>query len=75
MTDTRCELTELLADQCAHCRPKPAKPTFELGYRFTAAWDGECSVCDETFTAGERIGRILGGRGDYACSDCCEDLS
>lgn len=43
----RCEVTELLKDQCAHCRPKAKS--------FTARYDGECITCGRDILAGQPI--------------------
>jgi hypothetical protein len=39
---TRCENTELLVEQCAHCRRIPDPPTRTLGWPFAAAYRGWC---------------------------------
>lgn len=75
MTDTRCELTELLADQCAHCRPAPKPLTVAaelIQHRFTAEYAGHCQVCDGPIEPGDHIGRLDAG---YACPDCCRTAS
>lgn len=72
--EPRCERTELLVSQCAHCRPAPPKPVYEIAYRFEAAYDGTCGVCEEPIEAGENIGRI-DGENLYACPSCCRELS
>jgi hypothetical protein len=72
--EPRCELTELVVSQCAHCRPQPAEPGREIAYRFEAGYDGTCGICDEPFEAGERIGRV-DGENLYACPSCCRDLT
>lgn len=66
----RCERTELLVDQCAHCRgvtePVPARTPY--GPRFTAQWPGFCSCCGDEFASGEKI--RADGCGGYL-AECC----
>ena len=80
MSEARCPVTELLTDQCAHCRPAAAEPRSEdpfndpagAGPAFEAAWPGRCDACDAPFEAGEVIRRLLGRRGGYVCEECWE---
>ncbi len=71
----RCDVTELLADQCAHCRPKPAADPFEapstLGPWFTASYASECAGCFGGIEPGDRA--RADGHGEYLCLDCGED--
>lgn len=72
ISEARCELTELLADQCAHCRPAPQPLTVAaelIQHRFTAEYTGHCQVCDGPIEPGDHIGRLA--TGGYACPDCC----
>lgn len=58
----RCELTELLVHECAHCRglPDPEQVpatagTGELGPLFRATYYGRCSDCREPILPGDHI--------------------
>lgn len=77
---TRCEVTELPAEWCAHCtvphKPTPPDPFEEAaepfdtpdpkrGLWFTAMYSGLCSACGDRFEAGDEI-RFDGG-GGYEC--------
>lgn len=53
----RCDVTDLLAEQCAHCRKLPDPPLRELGRPFPAEYDGRCIDCGDWFTAGATIRR------------------
>jgi hypothetical protein len=64
----RCAVTELLADQCAHCRPAPVEEPDRLGPWFTSTYGGRCSGCDGRFDEFELI-RADGGGGWLA--QCC----
>jgi hypothetical protein len=64
----RCPITELLVDQCAHCRPAPARVEPELGPWFAAAFRGRCASCDGWFDEFELI-RADGAGGWLA--QCC----
>ena len=76
----RCDLTELLVEQCAHCRlphapilPEPSddqfdEPAEKVGPWFPARWWGECSGCGERF---EKYALIRGdGMGGWL-AQCC----
>jgi len=62
----RCERTELLVDQCAHCRgvTEPAPARTVLGPWFPAGYPGWCSGCGQVF-----------GQGDMIRADGCGVLS
>lgn len=69
----RCELTELLVSDCAHCRGLPdpeqaAEADGELGPWFTAGLPGACSGCGGRIYPGDRI-RATGDGGYLA--QCC----
>jgi hypothetical protein len=66
-----CETTELIVEQCAHCRGIPDPPPRALGHPFAAAHSGRCCDCDTPFAAGTRI-RSAGDDG-YAGPCCQED--
>ncbi|WP_329311672.1 hypothetical protein [Streptomyces sp. NBC_01262] len=71
----RCELTELLADSCAHClghtdpAPDPPPPV-NTGRWFHAIYPGVCEVCGNRFTPGTPI-RLEIPKGWRAA--CCAD--
>lgn len=80
--DQRCTLTELIKEQCAHCKQGTRRPTMvtdlfdgpagggdhDVVYTFTAQWPGRCHSCDETFGAGTTVARTLNG--DLICGGC-----
>jgi hypothetical protein len=69
MVDTRCAVTELVADQCAHCRPVPDLPrSYEYGPWFEARFPGRCSQCQERTYEGDTI--RADGEGGYLCEEC-----
>jgi hypothetical protein len=69
----RCEITELLRDQCAHCRPKPEPSLFALpsdsdvGPAIRSAYDGWCHACSESIDSGDMIRRTHDG---WVHEDC-----
>jgi hypothetical protein len=68
---TRCTITDLLSDQCSHCRPAPtpaARRDDDLGAWFPAMYKGQCAGCGACFGEGERI-RADGSGGWLA--ECC----
>lgn len=84
-TEERCDKTDLLKSQCAHCRPAAA-PNIESssltnfgellaksqqGRWFTANYDGDCSVCGEDFEQGDdiRADGSGGWQGRYCCAE------
>lgn len=72
--DGRCPVTELLRDQCAHCRPAPARPApadeGEYGRPFTATYGGYCAEeCGEHIQVGDVIVARTDGAG-YAHEGC-----
>jgi hypothetical protein len=69
MADQRCEITELLADQCAHCRRIPDPPPRTLGRPFRAVYAGRCCDCDTPFDISDRI-RAAGD--DGYTGPCCQ---
>ena len=77
----RCEITELLADQCGHCNgaekraAEAERETFRsaaepgvYGPWFTAQYIGECAGCSEKIERGDTI--RADGDGAYLCEDC-----
>lgn len=76
----RCERTELLQRDCAHCRGLPdlvpaAKATRRgdgaWGPFFRAQFPGRCSYCDTPFAVGDRI--RADGEGGFLAECCGED--
>lgn len=43
----RCEFSDLLVEQCAHCRPKTSS--------FAAQYDGTCVTCGRPIVPGQPI--------------------
>lgn len=75
MTGLRCDLTDLIVDQCGHCRPTPVAEPGDLVItnRFSARFPGACAACDGRIREDDRIGRT--GDGEYVCEKCCETAS
>jgi len=67
----RCELTELLVDQCA-CRihaPVSITPNdYVIVARFPARFDSRCDGCDNAMAESDPSARTQDG--DYICSAC-----
>ncbi len=53
-TMNRCELTELLVSDCAHCRGIKDEPRG----CFPARYAGSCFICGEWYTVGDRIVKV-----------------
>ena len=71
----RCTVTDLLSDECAHCRRIP-DPGTEPSPRaravtITAGYPGRCAACGEAFAAGATITVDPDGHGWVA--DCCDE--
>lgn len=70
----RCILTELLVDQCGHCRTsEPAARTDRStrpGPWFTATYAGECDGCGGQIEPGDQI--RADGEGGWQ-GECCGD--
>ncbi len=64
----RCERTELLVEQCSHCRAHAAPELVEVTARFFARFSGRCANCDGRIHEGDRIGRTIDG--EYVCGGC-----
>jgi hypothetical protein len=77
----RCEITDLLADQCGHCNgaekraAEAERETFRrtagrgaCGPWFTAQYAGMCKGCSEDIEPGDTI--RADGDGRYLCADC-----
>lgn len=70
----RCELTELLVDQCAHCRPAPVPEPSEAtsyGPWILAVYGGECADCDDQIWPGDAI--RSDGEGGWLCETCGDE--
>lgn len=70
MTEDRCELTELLRAECAHCRKQdlPKPPPLDW---FPARYDGWCALCRKPIEVGDEIASTDDG---YICRRRHEDL-
>lgn len=71
----RCEITELLQSQCAHCRTPDVRPQpgdLPHGPPFDARYPGVCGndSCSRFFHAGESIARLEDDPRIYICSVC-----
>jgi len=73
MSETRC-IHELLVDQCAICRPRPA-PAMDpfdgpddRGPWFEAEYDDTCADCGWEICPGDTI--RASGSGGYLCGRC-----
>ena len=71
--DVRCGVTELLAEQCAHCRPAPPaeRDNTGLGPWITSRYPGKCSGCGSRFDLFDQI-RADGDGGWLA--NCCGNI-
>jgi hypothetical protein len=81
---SRCELTELYEDQCAHCRkiePDPVRTYYpydsvdrvKIGVVITAQYPGACGLCGEHYEAGSKIGHA--GEHGWVLVECCGEPS
>jgi hypothetical protein len=70
MTDTRCDLTDLLTSACSHCRgldkPEP-RDADVVGARFESRYGGRCPRCDRGFREGATVGYL----DDEVCCGSC----
>ena len=69
----RCELTELLTDQCAHCRHIPDPPARRIGRPFRAAYTGHCRDCDQPYDVDDLIRRVADDDGTGYLGPCCPE--
>jgi hypothetical protein len=60
MSDDRCEKTELLVAECAHCRPQPEPEPHDIGPVFDGVYRGECYGCDTHIDPGDKIRAVDG---------------
>lgn len=62
----RCEITDLLERECAHCLGIPdaaARTTATYAAdarRYTAVWPGKCASCGDGFDAGDHLYGVAG---------------
>jgi hypothetical protein len=85
VTEERCERTELIVSQCAHClgHTEPVVDEVELDGRkradatfgpvVEARFPGRCPWCDETIRAGELIAKVETGANSapqWVCAGC-----
>lgn len=70
MPEVRCEWSDLLSAECAHCRKLDLDTGSgtDVSHRFEAAFAGSCAHCGRHFAVGDRIGRTRDGQ--YVCSRC-----
>jgi len=78
--DARCDVTELLVTQCAHCRRTPDQPQPHparvLGQQWRAAYPGKCLACGAHFAPGDWIGRTaIQGEAGYLGPCCLADTA
>jgi predicted RNA-binding Zn-ribbon protein involved in translation (DUF1610 family) len=70
--ELRCERTELLVEQCAHCRPpvddQVPDEDIEVVWRGIARYDGQCPGCGGRIREGDPIART--GDNRYVCEEC-----
>lgn len=81
---TRCEITELLVEQCDHCRQKAAPParkkyTVKPGRAalqpLVARFAGRCVNCNASFEDGETIAPLYEGPDRVGwLGTCCQEL-
>lgn len=75
----RCEKTDLLIRQCAHCRGKNAEDPrrlqrSEISTPFEAKYPGACSICDKSFRKGATVAFVR-GRDKEIAGPCCVPAS
>lgn len=71
MDKARCDLTDLIKDQCAHCRnvPDPTPKRRPMATVFPASYSGDCAGCGSSFDEGEQI--RSDGEGGWL-AECCD---
>ena len=59
----RCDLTDLLADQCAHCLGHDTRPglVVRTGPLVVSRYRGTCAHCGDEYAAGEPIAGTAAG--------------
>lgn len=81
--ELRCELTELLVDQCAHCRDlaDPAEEQRLMRQRLaTQGWipadyPGKCGTCGDDYPPGTMIRKPRWGDRRWVAECCAEEMS
>lgn len=70
MPDLRCDWSDLLTAECAHCRKLDldTSPATGVARWFLASYSGRCAHCGKAFEVGDRIGRTFDDQ--YVCSTC-----
>ncbi len=63
-----CELNDLPASMCAHCRGLTLDDPPTIASRFIARFRGRCSACVMPICEGDNIGRTSDG--EYVCQSC-----
>ena len=73
LAEVRCSVTELLVDQCGHCRPAPqTAPEPTLGPWIAATYRGRCASCGARIEEFDRI--RSDGEGGWL-AECCGEVS
>lgn len=73
VADDYCELNDMPASMCAHCRGVTLDdPAPTIAYRFDAMYGGRCASCDKPFSEGDRIGYTTDGY--YVCPTCTDRM-
>lgn len=73
MTGERCDLTDLLEDECACPRHRGGIAPTEVetvGQPFEAGYGGRCERCDHGIRPGDLIARIADGPGYVHARRC-----
>lgn len=71
MTEPRCDLTDLIASQCGHCRghDQPSVAGLTIVHRFAARFPGPCANCETgRIHEDDLIGKTEDG--EYVCEAC-----
>jgi hypothetical protein len=68
MTAERCERTDLLVDQCAHCRGEEAPRRSRASRPFPAAYVGSCALGLDFIDEGDTIVMIDGQASHHECA-------
>lgn len=64
----RCERTDLLVDQCAHCQGHEKQPEKRTSRPFEAAYPGSCSVDLDYIDEGDMIIMVDGAAAHEQCA-------
>jgi hypothetical protein len=70
--EERCALTELVKDQCAHCRSKGRKNTPDRRFRRVEAQRRGVCQCGTSIRVGDEIYNV---EGDWVCDICAREAS